>query len=80
MQRSSETIGAIAARPGQGPGRTDQPGKVADRDHSSPCSRARRTGHFAMPRYRPASTSSGSVSVSMRLRWCRPRLSKRKQA
>ena len=34
MQRSSETIGAIAGALGQGPGRTDQPGKVADRDHS----------------------------------------------
>ena len=64
MQRSSETIGALAGALGQGPGRTDQSAKVADGDHPGPvpaggrqdvslCSLVGRTGH-----------SSESVSAS----------------
>ena len=71
MQRSSESIAALAARSGQGASRTGQSGEIADRDDP------RRTGRegertSAMPRSRAASILCARPSASMRSRRCRP--------
>ena len=52
---------------GQGPGRADQPGKIAGRDASEP-SAGSRSGPFVMPRCREASRLSAKPSGGMRLR------------
>ena len=53
MQRSSETIGAIAGALAKAQAELTNPDKIADRDHSGRCFRARRTERSAMPLYRP---------------------------
>ena len=77
MQRSSETIGAIAGALAKAQAELTNPQKSLTATIPALFPREERS---AMRRYRRASRSSGSVSANMKLRWFRqPRLI-RKQA
>ena len=71
MQRSSDSIGALAAALAKAQAEIAKSGKIPDRDHRLARSRARGAGPFAMRRSRPGSIWSASASASTRSQRCR---------
>ena len=79
MQRSSETIGAIAGALAKAQIELDQPGEVADRDHPLARSRAKATAPFATPRLSSGLGSGPQVAwAGTRSPPCRPPRSTRR--